>query len=317
LTLLTDRSAPSEYHSGNAIIHTLPKGIRWHFAARKIICRSADVDYYISPSSFIVTAILPASNKSIPVVHDLIAFHNEPHDKKAVIIERLFLKKALRRAKHICTISNATKDDLLKKFPFLRSTDISVVFAGALPAQNRPHESGHGEYILSVGTLSPRKNQLRLIRAYSLLPSSLREKYKLVIVGARGWQDSEILKAVQNTPNVEWRDYVPDNEYESLLDHCTFFAFPSLYEGFGLPVIDAMQRSIPVLTSNCGSLAEVAGSAALFVDPEDEKDISRGMEDILTNPSLSEDLSRKGSIQAEKFSWKRTVDLFLQSINSL
>ncbi len=115
----------------------------------------------------------------------------------------------------------------------------------------------------------------------------------------------------QQTPGVEWRGYVNASGYESLLHTCTAFALPSLYEGFGMQILDAMQRGIPILTSNRGSLREVAEGAALIVDPDDVASIAKGLERLLREAGLRADLSEKARQRAELYSWRRTVDLFL------
>jgi alpha-1,3-rhamnosyl/mannosyltransferase len=265
-------------------------------------------DIYIAPSSFIVPSFLPRGIRCIPVVHDLIAFHSDPHEWKAKWIERMTLGRTLRNAAHICTMSNATKADLLQQFPSVRPDGISTVYAGPLdfdPPRSHPDH----RTILCPGTLCPRKNQLRLLQAYAGLPTELRDHYRLLLIGGRGWNDREIVALVQKTPGAQWLGYVPDKEYRALLSHCTILAFPSLYEGFGLPVLDALQRGIPVLTTNRGSLPEVAGDCAVMVDPLSVESIRSGLLEMLTDAALLLKLQQKGPSQAKKFSWERTADL--------
>ena len=188
-----------------------------------------------------------------------------------------------------------------------------MIFAGPLdehPAQSSPD----GETILCPGTLCPRKNQLRLIQAYAGLPQGTRDQYRLLLVGGRGWQDAEIVRLAQETPGVEWRGYVPEEEYRTLLARCTVLAFPSLYEGFGLPVLDALQRGIPVLTSAGGSLPEVTGGYAVTVEPRSVESIRMGLLHILQDATLQETLRTAGPGQAQQFSWDRTAELLLQAV---
>jgi len=179
--------------------------------------------------------------------------------------------------------------------------------------QNHPD----GKTILCVATLCPRKNQLRLIEAFKLLPEKLRSTSRLILAGGRGWFDQPIVDAAASTENVQWLDYVSDEEYERLLSTCTVFAYPSLKEGFGIPALDALQRGVPVLTSDRSSLPEVAGSAALYVDPESVESIAQCLEILLTNDMMRGMLAEAGPVQATKFSWKRTVDLFLEVLRNL
>lgn len=294
----------------------LPAGIRWHFAALRYLRNAEGVDCYVSPSSFIVPALLPGATRSVLVVHDLIAFRGEPHDRKATILEKLFLARAMRKASAVCTLSESTKQDLVKRFPQTPMHSIHVVYAG--PAlENPPVRQSDGQTILCVATLCPRKNQLRLIRAYAALPPDLRERSRLVLAGGRGWQDSEILRMAANTKGVEWIGYVSDADYQQLLSTCEIFALPSLYEGFGMQILDALQRGIPVLTSERGSLKEVAGSAAAFVDPESERSIGAGLAALLEEEELRTSLEKSGPVQARQFTWKRTADLFLEAVASV
>tara|TARA_Y100000310_G_C20339158_1_gene648961 strand:- start:132 stop:692 length:561 start_codon:yes stop_codon:yes gene_type:complete len=181
------------------------------------------------------------------------------------------------------------------------------------PPQNAPDH----KTILCAATLSPRKNQLRLIQAYKSLSSDLRSQYRLQLIGGRGWHDQEIVDLAKATEGVEWHDYVPSDQYNALLSTAHILALPSLYEGFGMQILDALQRGIPVLTSNRGSLKEVTEECAVLVDPESVESISEGLERILTSKALQQDLRTSGPQQAEQFSWKRTTDLFLASVKQL
>lgn len=316
LLLLSDTPISSAWRRPHVESLVRSPGLLWHFSmARALRKRRAEILFF-APTSFIVPFLVGECVRTIPLVHDLIAFRGEPHDRKAQFIERLTLGRALRNAEHICVISEATKRDLLARFPFLKQDAISVLFAGPFmfsPPPNHPD----GRTILTVGTLCPRKNQLRLIRAFALLPEEMRARTSLVLAGGRGWHDDEIVQSAAKTPGVEWRGYVSDDDYARLLDTCTVFAFPSLYEGFGMPVLDALQRGIPVLTSRRGSLPEVAGDVAHYVDPEDEKSMAQGLETLLRDEALRSRLRTGGPGQAQKFTWRKTVDLFLSAVQNV
>ena len=122
---------------------------------------------------------------------------------------------------------------------------------------------------------------------------------------------NSFLRLAAKTPGVDWKDFVDDAEYEHLLSTCAVFALPSLYEGFGMQILDAMQRGIPVLTSDRGSLPEVAGTGAVLVNPEDVSSIARGLERLLTDTNVCSNLRLRGKERAAMFSWKRTVDVFV------
>ncbi len=317
LVLYTDTPVPSEWQSpGIRQMLISSRGFPWHWQVSTSLRQSSGIDLYVSPTSYIVPALLGKKFPHVPIVHDLIAFRRELHDRKAQAIERLTLRRTVRTARRICTISESTKIDLLAKYPSLDPRSITAIFAG--PMREHPSVNiSDGKTILCVATLCPRKNQMRLIRAYASLPAHLRSQFRLRLVGARGWHDSEIIRLARQTPGVSWTQYVDDGEYGRLLDTCHVLALPSLYEGFGMQVLDAFQRGIPVLTSSRGSLAEVAGDAACIVDPNDVKSIAKGLERILTDEGLRGKLRQRGPLQAAQFSWKWTVDLFLAAIQGL
>ena len=306
LTVLTHSRNPKEgsvSFSGN---------LGWHFKASRYTKQSS-ADLYISPTSFIVPVLLGTSVPYIPIIHDLIAYHKEPHEKRAKCIERLLLKRTIMNAQRVCTVSEATRSDLLQRFPRLSPSSVTSIYAGPM-RENMPQSIPDNKTILCVGTLCPRKNQERLIKAYAALPEALRSQYQLILVGARGWDDAEILRLARITDGVQWKDYVSDDEYQALLSTATVFAYPSLYEGFGMQVLDAMQRGIPVLTSDRGSLKEVVGDTAMIVDPESIPSITRGLHALLESHDQRQLFSSKGPIQAKKFTWQKTVDAFLEAI---
>jgi len=317
IMFLTDTPVPASWKSGRSQeLLITGRGLMWHIRAAAALKNIADLDAYLSTVSYIIPAIFGKKIPCVTVIHDLIAFRNEPHDRKAVWIERLTLGFALQKSKKILTISESTKHDLLARYPALDSRKVTTVFAGPL-REDAPANHPTGNFILCAATLCPRKNQKRLIQAFAALPEIIRSHTELILIGGRGWHDQDIIDLVLKTPGVIWKNYVDDREYEELLNTCTIFALPSLYEGFGMPILDAMQRGIPVLTSDRGSLKEVAGEAALIVDPDDTTSIAQGLQTLLTERNLQETLRKKGPLQAKKFTWKRTADLIISSLNQL
>ena len=312
LTLCADCPLPAELQAHDSII-IQKKRFTWHWSLAKELKKHSDIDFFVSPTSYIVPALLGKRIRCIPVVHDLITFRNEPHDRKARMIEYATLGRVVRTAWKVAVISESTKKDLMDRYPHLDAKRVVTLFAGPL-REHVPPSAPDEQTILCAATLCPRKNQARLIRAYAALDADLRKQYRLVLVGARGWRDEDILRLIKQTPGVEWKKYVSDAEYEALLNKATVFALPSLYEGFGMQILDAMQRSIPILTSNRGSLKEVAGSAALFCNPEDEQSIRIGLRMLLLDHDLRKRLKEQCPGQAAQFSWERTVNLFLDTI---
>lgn len=322
LTLFTDRPLPDEWktlivsHRGICAVHKSDaKGLSWHRDAAETFTKKKDMQAYLSPVSFIVPFLVGKKKKTIPVVHDMIAFRGEPHDKRAVFIEKFTLKRALKNAPLVLTISETTKADITKKFPFVDPGKITCVFAAG-DAHVVP-QAKEGTSIVMVSTLSPRKNQKKLIEAYALLPDELKQKHPLVLIGGRGWKDDDIVALGKKTKGVSYKGYLSPAECAKEMDKALIVAYPSRYEGFGLPLLDAMNAGIPVLTSNVGSMSEVAGDAALLVDPESTQSIRDGLQQLLTDKVLRDAYRKKGFARAKEFSWKKSVDLFLEATKKL
>ncbi len=291
-------------------------GLRWHLRVAQWLKKDRPADLYLSPTSYLVPAIVGAAFPCVPVVHDLIAFRGEPHDRKAQLIERFTIRRAVMNARHVVTISESSRLDLVTKFPLLDPKNVTAIGAG--PGSEHPEQNvSDGKTILCIGTLCPRKNQLRLIKAYAALPDDLRKNYSLVLAGGRGWHDEEIVSLAASTPGASWLGYIDDETYDRLIGSCHVFALPSLHEGFGLQILDALQRGIPVLTSDRGSLKEVAGNAALVVDPENIDAITSGLTHLLTDDALRKTFKVRGPTHAAQFSWKKTTDEFLKIVQKM
>ncbi|MBP9750515.1 MAG: glycosyltransferase family 4 protein [Candidatus Peribacteraceae bacterium] len=322
LVLHTDAPLPDDLAQLATVRPVRPEIVRsgggflWHLQTAwrlKRIMRPDDV--YLSPTSFIVPALLGRSVPCVPVVHDLIAFRDDEHSGKARAIERLTLGRCLSSAKAVLTISAATRSDLLRRYPTLDPVRVASIFAGPLQASPPPARRDRA-IILCIGTLCPRKNQLGLVRAFGRLPEDVRRGWTLVLAGGRGWKDEPILEAVRETPGAEWHEYVPNEKLEELLTHARLLAFPSFYEGFGLPVLDAFQRGLPVLCSNRGSLQELAGGTAFIVEPQDTAALARGLQLLMTDKTLADDLASRGPARASRYSWAKTADLALKALGA-
>lgn len=180
-------------------------------------------------------------------------------------------------------------------------------------------------YILSVGTLQPRKNYVRLIEAFSRFLTLNKQKFgsiDLVIVGKKGWLFEEILAAPKKygvTDRVKFLDFVPDEELAALYEHALCFALPSLYEGFGLPVLEAMARKVSVVVSRVSSLPEIAGDAAVYVDPESVESIAHGLLTAVRQRNLMQGRRRvqKGLAQVKKFTWEAAAKQTLKVLEDV
>ncbi len=234
-----------------------------------------------------------------------------------------------RKAAKILTISKASKNDIMKLYG-VPEEKIVVTHLGVrqeLSIKNKELSMDYIEkkynvtkpYVLFVGTLQPRKNIERLIEAFSKLVSSNAD-LELVIIGKKGWLYEPILEApkkykVEN--QVKFLDFVPDEDMPAFYQNAECFVLPSLYEGFGLPVLEAMRYDCPVLTSNISSLPEAGGDAALYFNPEDVDDIAQIIEKVLTDKKLKSDMVKKGREQIKKFSWEKTAKQTLQVLEEV
>lgn len=281
----------------------------WHVAAARSASRECDV--FLSTNSYL-TAWFTTVPTAV-VVYDLVAFAEGARaQSRATRIERATIRPSLRRARALPCISAATRQDLVARFPAAASkTSVIPLAAASTPAE--PGPSGvperHGlslPYVLAVGTLEPRKNLDRLLAGWSRLPEALRRSHQLALVGPRGWDEGEIVRAAE-LAGARLIGRVSDTDLAALYSGCACFAYPSLYEGFGLPVLEAMQAGAPVVTSDTSSLPEVAGDAALLVDPLDSGAIGEAIRRVLSDPALAADLRDRGRRRAAGFSWQRTA----------
>ena len=167
-------------------------------------------------------------------------------------------------------------------------------------------------YVLSLCTLEPRKNLSRLVGAFAAIADPSLSDVRLVLIGALGWKSEPLLETIRTaglpSDRLVMLGHVPDEDLAAILSGASVFAYPSLYEGFGLPVLEAMQCGAPVITSNVSSLPEVVGNAAITIDPTDEGALGRAMIDVLTNSELAADLRRRGLERATRFTWGQTFD---------
>lgn len=298
-------------------------GIFWHlFVLIDLIFEKPNV--FFCPLSYLMPT-LNIFSKNIIVVYDLCVFLpiKTGPSFKTKLLEKIFSGAAARRAERIVAISESTKRDLVKYFK-IDPLKISVIYPGltqniapggksrdALSKYNLPPN-----FILFVGTLEPRKNIVRLIEAYHILNSKLKiQNSRLVIVGKNGWGYREIfakVKELQLEDKIIFLDYVADEDLPSLYNSAACFIYPSLYEGFGLPVLEAMVCGCPVVTSNTSSLPEVADGAAILVNPNDANEIAGALNKLLINEPLRQELKKQGLERAKNFSWEKTAQEILK-----
>jgi glycosyltransferase involved in cell wall biosynthesis len=261
----------------------------------------------------------------VPVVatlHDAIPLsHPEWAKPKHRAFKNIFMRAAARWADAIITVSAAMVPAVVEQFrvPPERVTVIhngvdDKWFQRIPPETRRTMLARHGlapGFFLTVGTLQPRKNLARLLAAYRALPARIRREYPLVIVGRMGWGVDDLLPAIraaQASGEVLWLDYVPDAELRAIFQSARALVFPSLYEGFGMPIVEAFASGVPVLTSTVSALPEVAGDAALQVDPRDVEAIRDAMLRLADDSALCTRLVAAGSLRAKRFSWQTCAE---------
>jgi glycosyltransferase involved in cell wall biosynthesis len=294
---------------------------RWLLGAARA-ARRADVVF--ATSSYALCALV--DRPSAAFVHDLLAFDPAMRTPGGALAERATLPLAARRARALLCNSEATRRELIARFP--RAADrAEVTPLAADPAFGRAEPGDadaplrHGiarPYVLSTATVEPRKNLPRLIEAFAALPVGVRDGHELVLVGARGWEEEETLAAVRRHAGlVRTLGYVEDGDLRALYRRATVFAYPSLGEGFGLPVLEAMTAGVPVLTSDRSSLPEVAGGAARLVDPEDTGTIRDGLAALLGDPAERDRRAVAGRERARAFSWDATARATLAALERI
>jgi len=229
---------------------------------------------------------------------------------------------SVRNSKKIVTISQSSKNDIIKVYK-TNQEKVAVVYPGIKQEDSIKYKEVSMEelqkkyhiskqYILFVGTLQPRKNVARLIEAFTKIEisPSKNQDLELVVIGKKGWLYEEIMSAPQKfgvEDKVKFLDFVGDDDLPSIYKHAQLYVLPSLYEGFGLPVLEAMKYGCPVATSNISSLPEAGGDAALYFDPESVDDIAKTITKILEDEKLRKSMIQKGYEQIKKFSWEKSA----------
>jgi len=276
----------------------------------------------------------------VPVVvtiHDL-AFEHLPETftRRGSFQLKLTVRRTAKKAARIATVSEYSRQDLLRTY-HLPPEKVVVTYNGIephfTPQPKSPGESSEirqrfgiaRDFLLAVGSLQPRKNLVRLIRAYAKLRNE-NENFtrQLVIVGRKLWLADEIFAEVQKqrwAEDVILTGYVADEDLPALYRSASAFVYPSLFEGFGLPPLEAMACGAPVVTSDTSGLPEVTGDAALLIDPHDEQSLANALIEVVNNKPLRASLREKGIAQAGKFTWReaaeKTLRLYREACNSI
>ena len=278
------------------------------------------IDVFFSPAHY---AHRFSPIKTMVTIHDLAYFYYPQEFKKNDLWQlKSWTKYSVKKAAKIIAVSQNTKKDLIK-FYKINPEKITVVHNGydtkRLNSQlgssqiekiKRKYKI-NSDYVVYLGTLQPRKNVDALIKAFSQV-NKQSNRLKLVLVGKKGWLYKSIFAQVKKSgleKRVIFTGFVPDEEIPFLLTGAKLFVLPSLYEGFGITVLEAMACGVPVLVSRVSSLPEVVGSAGRYIEnPQNYSEISQKITQILENPKLQKELSEKGIKQAQKFSWQKCAE---------
>lgn len=276
------------------------------------------LDVFFSPAHYIPRL---SPFKTVVTIHDL-SYLYFPGEflKKDLYQLRNWTQYALKNAVKIIAVSDTTKKDIVKEY-MVQEKKITVIHNGynafsttkLSTSHYPPFDFAQGKlsttsYFLSVGTIQPRKNLSMLISSFALFHKN-HPTYKLLLAGKKGWLYEDIFKQVvkmKMDKAVTFLGYVSDEEKINLFNNATAFILPSLYEGFGIPLLEAMSYGCPVISSNSSSLPEVGGNACLYFDPRNTTELVEKMELIISDKSVVNDLVTKGGEQIKSFSWEET-----------
>lgn len=311
---------PTEREGWEYII--LPNQKLWTATAltKRLFSKKDKLNVFFSPTHYLP---LYVGCPSMVSILDLSYIHfPQLFNSKDMYQLKLWGRYSANKASKVFTISEASKNDIINYYK-LPSSKVSVIYPGIKEMQSKSSINIKDkykierEYILFVGTLQPRKNIVRLIESMS----ELKDKYvELLIVGKKGWMFEEILDAPKKygvEDRVRFLENVSDEDLPFLYKKAACFVLPSLYEGFGLPVLEAMQNGCPVITSRVSSLPEAGGEAAVYINPLDTLDIAAKIDKVVSDPDLRKKMTEKGYDQVKKFNWEKTAEETLKVLESM
>ena len=283
-------------------------------------------DLFLSMEGFLC---LSTKCKQLPIIYDL-NFEHQPQDLpfRNRIYFRTFYPKFARKATRIVTISEYSKNDIADtyKIPLNKIDNVSCgVKENFYPLDDdlkqitRDRYTKGAEYFFFIGSMHPRKNIVRLLQAFELFKKKSNAPLKLVLAGNIFWGDETVQAVISKMTakdDIVFTGRISDDELVNLLGSAFALTFVPTFEGFGLPIVEAFQSDVPVICSNTTSMPEVAGNAALMVDPLNVNDIAEKMTQLWNNQLLRKELIEKGRLQKNLFTWKRTSDLLYKSIQN-
>lgn len=311
----------------------------WYFNWPKIDRMIGGTDLFFMPN--IIFGGVSKKTKLVVTIHDL-SFERYPETfslKRRLWHVFVNPKKICARADKIIAVSESTKNDLMELYGIAskKITTIHSGISGKFRIISRNDENLIRvkekyklpyKFILYLGTIEPRKNISGAIKAYGQLRKIGAEggnhnellEHKLVIAGAKGWLSGKIFSELEKSEfrdNIKVINFVDDADKEFVFNLASLFVYPSFFEGFGFPVLEAMSCGVPIVTSNNSSIPEIAGNGAVMIDPDKPAEMTEAMKNILLDRGLKERLIKIGSLQASKFTWENTAKEFLKCIEKL
>jgi glycosyltransferase involved in cell wall biosynthesis len=295
----------------------------WFQHSVKGILNHMKPDLFFSPDGFLS---LGANCRQVPVIHD-INFHHHPKDSRWLTSKfyNYYFPKYAKEAARIITVSEYSRNDIARSYD-ISPGKIDVVYNGVneffKPVDDNEQQKtkkrfSYGKpYFLCVGSLHPRKNIVRLIEAFNTFKKGQNSDVKLLFAGPGMWGMKEIQKAVEKSfakDDIIFTERLSNEDLSLVMGSALALTYVPYYEGFGIPVVEAMQAGVPVITSKVTSLPEVAGDAALLVDPMSVLEISEALNRVYKEENLRSLLTERGRVQVQKFTWDKTAELVWKS----
>jgi len=326
LTLL-DWDRPNVHVRTAAISHTYLRML-WSQTVMPWWASQDGLDLFWSPLHRL-PLFMPIGLARVVTIHDLVWRHaGQTMRPLNRWLDQTLMPTSIRASDRVVAVSNSTAADIEREMPFAAGRVRAIPLGAAELGTPGPRDSLSGlglsgPYFLFVGTLEPRKNLGRLLEAWSRLPPGLGAGTVMAVVGGAGWGGVDVQAMVLKLglqERVRVLGFVSDQQLATLYTHALFLAMPSLYEGFGLPLLEATSRGVPVLTSDISSMPEVAGDAGVLVSPLDVDSIANGLAQMLDYPKFRSDLARNAVASAQRFSWdrsaRRTMEVFEEAIEA-
>jgi glycosyltransferase involved in cell wall biosynthesis len=296
----------------------------WYDVSLPLALRKIKPDIVIQPFGF---CSMTTKYKQILVVHDLAFLHFPGFiSRQHLWYYKWFTGSFIKKANRVVTVSVFSEKDIIAHYP-AATGKTDVVFSAAKESfkpipytrqqQVKVQYAEGCEYFLFVGGIHPRKNLMQLLKAFSLFKKWQKSNMKLLVAGRLAWKYGNLLEKLEtykHRKDVIMLDYLEETELAEITGAAYALVFPSYFEGFGVPIIEAMQCEVPVITSDVSSMPEIGEDAVLYCDPDNADSIAKQMMQLYKDESLRTSLIEKGKLQAAKFSWDYTADLFWESI---